>query len=592
MVPFICESDGSRVGLRPGTVRRIASSVGLASLGLVILFIAGLGWVAARESSVRAAAWKRHHDFCLSLPEEMYHKDRSRAVRGRVLDHEGKPVAGGIVRCIGVTALVRLAQAGPPAPPSWSGLVETATQTDAEGRYEFPYLSVGGRTICVSAPGLAPAVQSLIVVQDGAGARIDVTLEAPETLRVRLRGAEGRPRRIHLVPHRWWPELVAHDTGGSESEAEFSGLGGPFRKGLVLVSDVDDPSSWKVSGAFDLDRSRDVTVSCAGDSSSPLDVAEAACVAPWRPGVSEASRSFFGMLSPVALYWPTTYSPESSVLWHVGRRAGTGGGLRGTAPNPFLPVLIKAREGGAWLKWTSEAAEFELSGLSAGTYRVCSLNYFGLVSFARGLIVPPAGLVELRTRLGEEIQLDEPLSREVMGIVRWENGQPVEGAVVFFQDAVNFRRFLRRVVTDRNGFFRIPGVPGGATYFSFALPPQDEHAMKQLVYPRVESKRRETWFDLSISPHKIIGQLAGGGLKTRFDLVRKEAGDRELVVWSVRADKDGRFEVANVPHGRYVVRAGKDGSPATVTSLSFEVEKDLVVVVRWPPLVSRLPTSP
>lgn len=108
-----------------------------------------------------AEAWRKHREACLQLPEEIYHRDRARAVRGYVLRPDGKPVSGGLVQCIPVTSLLQLAQSGVPTPALWSGLVETQTWTDSRGWYEFPQLSEGCRMICVSAPGLAPDMPEL-----------------------------------------------------------------------------------------------------------------------------------------------------------------------------------------------------------------------------------------------------------------------------------------------------------------------------------------------------------------------------------------------------------------------------------------------
>jgi Carboxypeptidase regulatory-like domain len=557
-------------------------SAALVVLAFVASVLVGLSFVAAHETSKTASAWKSHRELCLQIPEEVYLKDRSRALRGIVHDTAGKPISGALVQCIRAESLLQLARSVPPAPTLWSGLVETEARTNSEGRYEFPYLAEGSRTICVSAPGFAPAVQSFVVVQDGTGARIDVTLDFPKTLRLQLNDVGDRPRRIHLVPYRWWPDLVSHDVRAGEARAEIPGLGGPFRKGLVLVSDLGNSARWKVSGAFDLDRSDGLTVSCARDALElTVAIPEAACIAPWRTGVSEAERLFFSMFTPVALFWPTEVLPKPVIVWRpeglLEQR-----GMHGYGPHAFVPILIESRDGGSWLEWTSGASEFELIGIPAGTYRVRALKSFDQVSFARGLIVPPTGVVDLATRLGDELDLDEPLSREFMGIVRWEDGRPAEGAEVFLQDAANFRRFLQRVVTDSNGFFRVPGVPGGAQYFAFALPAKDQRAIKQLNYPRVDLVRRETWLDMSLSPHKIVGQLAEGGSKTRLDLVCTEPNGLERVVWSVPADEDGQFEITNVPHGRYVVRATSGGNATDIASLPLTVNRDLTAVACWP----------
>lgn len=373
-----------------------------------------------------------------------------------------------------------------------------------------------------------------------------------------MKGDGVRTRRVYLVPYRWWTEPLTRDVGAGESVAEFGGLGGPFRKGLVLVSEPGEPSAWKPAGGYDLDKSHAVSVPADGaPPEASVPVPEAGCVPAWGLEVSEAARLFFGMLTPHALFWRTGFSAEASVLRPAGSalagRSG-GGGLRGYARSAFLPVLIESSDGGAWLEWTSAASEFELSGVPAAVYRARALNYAGTVSFARGLVVPKSGTAELMMRLGEELELDEPLSREVMGVVRWEDGRPVKGAQVFLQDATSFRRFLRKVETDRNGFFQIPNVPGDAVYFAFGLPPKDADAMKQFIYPRIESARRETWLDLNLSPHRVVGRAAVEP-QTRMDLVCEDPGAASASSGRPSRTSRGGFVVSNVPHGRYVARA-------------------------------------
>jgi hypothetical protein len=71
------------------------------------------------------------------LPEEIYHQDRWRAVRGYVTDHEGQPVEGTHVQCINLDAILALARRSVSTPEAWQGLVEAETWTDGRGHYEF-----------------------------------------------------------------------------------------------------------------------------------------------------------------------------------------------------------------------------------------------------------------------------------------------------------------------------------------------------------------------------------------------------------------------------------------------------------------------
>jgi hypothetical protein len=552
---------------------------------VVTVAIACQSLVTARTSGIAAEVWQVHRDACLRVPPEAYHVDRARELRGVIRDTEGRPIAGGLVRCVLLRSLARLAQQVHSIPVSWSDLVEAETRTDSDGRYSFPSLPEGTRMVCVSAPGFAPAVRGPIIVQDGMGARVDMTLDPPETLRIRIeRVGRGEMRRVYLVPYRWWPDLFFHDV--TDSDVEISGLGGPFRQGLVLLTSSEKSTDWKIIGSYDLDRSHDVTLSSVTETSVGT-IPEAACLAPWRSNKLEADRLFFSMLSPIALFWPVADArrPERAPSGTSSYDAtSSGGGLRGYARGAFLPILIESRDGRAWFEWSSEASEFERAGLAPGVYRVRSLNVLGQVSFARGLVASPSGVTELETALNEQIRLDDPSSREVMGVVRWEDGHAVEGAEVFFQDSTNFRRFLKRVQTDGRGFFRVPGVPGGARYFIFALPPQDKRAMKDLIFLQVESTRREVWVDLMLSPHNVVGRLADLEKGARVELVRKERNGPERVVWTTVPEQGGQFEITNVPHGSYFVRAMSAMYQPVAVSSPFAIERETTAVVRWPDL--------
>lgn len=560
----------------------------MALLALAILtLIVGVRVVAAIGApDLVAETWKEHREACLQLPEEKLHHDRARAVRGVVHGPDGKPVSGALVQCIGLPSLLKLAQSSPPTPEPWSHLVQTQARTDPQGRFEFPHLVVGCRVFCASVPGLAPDVQSLILTQDGSGARIDFDLQESKKLRLQFKEANNRPRRVHLVPYRWWPELPSHDLAVGQGEVEFSGLGGPFARGLVVVSESDERPTWKPVAAFDLDRSASMTVSFASEYVVTVaDVPEAASVHAWREGPSEASRLFFCTLTPVSLFWtPNSLPPQGgtgkSLLhaanWDARRETG---GLRGYGSGPFMPVLIESQDGRSWLTWTSEASEFELPEVPAGVYRARTMNSFGRVSFARALVASPSEVGEFQSRIGEPIELDKPSSREVMGVVRWENGTPGDGAVVYLQDAFDFRRFLKRVVADKHGFYSIPGVPSGR-YIAFALPPKEEYAMKPLLYPVVKPHPREAWLDFTLSPHRVVGQVPGSEPANHIDLVRLEPRGGVRIVCSVIPDQEGRFEITNVPHGQYYVVRVR-GKTRTASD-SFVVEREVVANVRWP----------
>ena len=245
------------------------------------------------------------------------------------------PSRGAVVRCVKLESLVGLAKAGAPSPLSWSVPIEAETRTDENGRYDFPHLPVGGRTFFYSAPGreLAPAIKDLVVVQDGLGAQLDVTLARPAALRVKVtagrvpnllvkgagRGAHRSqrgdgPARLHVIPHRWWPDLITAAIPEGGESVEFRGLGGPLRKGLIAASGADQRAPLWVVGRYDLGESSEiVTTREAKGVASRFDLPEAAGIQPWAARMRASHRLFYAAMSPIAMFWPVV--GDDQPLW-------------------------------------------------------------------------------------------------------------------------------------------------------------------------------------------------------------------------------------------------------------------------------------
>ena len=312
-----------------------------------------------------------------------------------------------------------------------------------------------------------------------------------------------------------------------------------------------------------------------GQAASRLDLPEMAGVEPSREPLTSSVRLFYAAMSPVALFWV----PEGDIgplglplveLVRLFAAHAEHGTIRGFAPNPFLPVLVRAPWSAGVLTWTSEASEFELGGLPTGAYRVRALDLFGRVTFASGATVGPGQRMGGATRLWSKLNLDEPDSREVMGFVRWESGAPVARAVVFMQNTYNFRRFFRRVETDDSGFFRFGSVPAGESYFAFALPPDEQNGMREFDYFGMPAQLREVWRELTLHPHRVTGVLVVARTESVLQLVRVDGG-KERVIWSFRAAASGRFTIGNVPHGTYRVQTPPSDRGTPARSLPFEV---------------------
>jgi hypothetical protein len=249
--------------------------------------------------------WREHHEECHRLPEEFYHRDRFRAIRGTISDQEGKPISGALVQSVRLESLIDLAKTGEPSLSKWSVPVEAEATTNDEGLYEFPRLDVGARTFFYSAPGrdLSPAVKDLVVVQDGLGAQLNVTLARPSKLLVRLKSAAHAATRLYLIPQRWWPSLETATVPPGWRTVEFSHVGGPFGKGLIATAGPEDASPLRIIGRYDLDRSAEVVLSGNEMPVLRYDLPEVAGLEPWRFEPSTQERLFYAAMSPVPLFW-------------------------------------------------------------------------------------------------------------------------------------------------------------------------------------------------------------------------------------------------------------------------------------------------
>ncbi len=527
--------------------------------------------------------WREHHERCLATPDGSYQYDRFRAIKGRITDPDGKPVAGAMVRCSRMEDLSRLARIGDLSDSKWVVPIHAEMRAASDGRYSFPHLSVGAYTFFYSAPGLSPAIKDLIVVQDGLGAVLDVTLERPLTLRVRPNVGFDPRSRLRLVPSRWWPELPAADTDPTTGVAEFTDLGGPFRQGLIVAASGRD--AWRVVGRYDLNDSEEAAIG-PSPPASILDLGEAARLEPWGDPTSPEFRSFYAAMSPIALLWgdPTGEAPFVAAMadFVANAREDGVGSARGFGPQPFLPLLIESRAGIVRLGWAGDSSEFAFPDLPAGPYRVRTLDLFGKPTFDRGVSVAAGATAKLSEGIWTKPDFAETDSREIMGFVRWEGGLPAAKAVVFVQHRGNFRLYLRRVEADENGFFRVADVPGDEAYFAFAVPPGEEMAARQFTYFKVLSTQREVWCDLTLHGHRVVGQFAGIGPGVPLQLVRTNSGgDRNILEF--QADATGRFSIANVPHGRYRVQSTSGEGVAAIRSLPLEVvEGRPEENVRWP----------
>ncbi len=119
--------------------------------------------------------------------------------------------------------------------------------------------------------------------------RVKVTAARVPSLLVKGAGRETRgsargerPARLHIIPQRWWPDLITAAIPEGRDSVEFWGLGGPLRKGLIAASGADQHAPLWVVGRYDLDELTETVISRGAKGiASRFDLPEAAGIQPW-----------------------------------------------------------------------------------------------------------------------------------------------------------------------------------------------------------------------------------------------------------------------------------------------------------------------
>lgn len=519
-------------------------------LGAILMIWYEARGVSAARDAMRAH-WKQHREECLRTPIAEYTKDRSRALRGVVRSSSGEPVSGAVVRCLSLPVLMQFVSQPGFDPDAWKDFIETETYTDEDGRYTFPYLEIGTRTICVDADGYAPTTRNMVTVQDGMGPRIDLVLEPIESLKLTLDAPAPQDIMVCVVPFQWWPELMHGAKADANGVVTFPRVGGAFRKGIVMLSSSADDSGWKPAATFDVERNTEIIVSLQSEfAPSPGDLPEIGQIE-YSDTVEDATRQFYALLTPMALMWKTTNPVDQPTEPDGDTRAR----LYGFASGPLLPVLLTRAEGGGYLTLSSGASEFDVTGIRSGTYRLRAYHRRGYLSYSRGAIVRAGSSTMLKTGLRERIDFEDDKDFEIQGVVTWPGGEPAVKAKVVVQDIQNFRRFLKKATTDENGFFRVPNVYPDRTYVMFALPADATNAVRNFSSKTVVAGNRESWVELSLHNNTLSGTSPQGGEKEPLELVQKYPDGKERSLWKFSTKQGGRFSLSNIRQGNYVIRS-------------------------------------
>ncbi|HET6202720.1 MAG TPA: sigma-70 family RNA polymerase sigma factor [Planctomycetota bacterium] len=478
----------------------------------------GGGPVARLDVAVRAGGTTRL-DF--DLPAESW-------ISGRVLDGNGRGIAGAVLEARGGVEIVR----GIPA--DWfHGLRHGRSRTGAGGRFRIGSLLPGVHAIQVSAEGFLPGFRGPIEVPAGGGSEgVEIVLESGHRITGRVVDAERRPAEGLAV-------IVVPDLDAAKRRNLDDAKLRSFRQRASTAAD----GSFSISG---LDAAPLIVLVRKGGT--PL--AERREVEPDTEGLELV----------------------------VGRPTGIAGSVRDSSGNPLqsfriVPLRVVLTSFGGTVmgregeerpgrEFCSEDGSFEWTGLETGT--------FDFRAEARGLVARTLADVEVtpgETRRGLEFRL-EPGATILGRAVERGTGAAVTGARVDVlpEDRLSpdrRRRGSPAANTGEDGTFEVSGLPPGGTRLVIA-----HEDFVEVTTVAVEGRAGETVEGILVELPRggVVEGLAVGedGVPfARGSAVAIPSQFRGGMLRGFPIDEQGRFRIGGLASGRYRVEANPKWAGST-----------------------------
>jgi uncharacterized GH25 family protein len=431
------------------------------------------------------------------------------AVRGRVVDREGRGLAGAEVRLLPDPTRT--------TPPGGWGPTLLAS-TDADGRFALESVrAADGYRLAISRPGSAPEVTDPFDVVDGAGADVgDVRLHEGWRLEVVTLEVDGTPARG--VPVRAAPVVRpgGHGAGATEVRTD--------ARGLAVLADLPP---------------EDVLVVAGG---GPFLAVETTIVAPPAAHTRE---------------WTATVHRAPGL---VGRVVGPGGAsprpvdVTATPRDGSEPHRVSAEEDGTFRFEALPATPVDLVVLARGETGVPPLaRYDGALPGQREEVRIP--LPELRAVGGSvsgldpdggpaEVRLEAPVPDPEAEIHRWrtvaaQSLPSLESPVAFVFDAVAPGAYAVRAAQGRRDSGAVPVTveEGNVGPLIVRIP------VGGMLRGRVRARTG-------------IGVV---GADVRARRVRDDGDVPHEGVWTVTTDEDGAFEIPGFGAGTWRLEATAEG---------------------------------
>lgn len=523
----------------------------LAGIALCGLAAGGVLWLAEKSrGETDRALWEAHRARVAASDAASYRVDRFSDIRGTIRDEAGRPIPGAQVVLLDLAAVLDAAKA--PAgrrerllSSQWP--IEATATTGADGVFLFSRPRPGAKAMRATLPGSTVGWRQLFVVRDGYSSwGQDATLERAIPLELAIESSQLAPGGTPVV----WLTCRGLFGGAWRSEvrdglARFTGPGGQASSGFAWLEQdgsVKFLGSWKVGADGAVGR---LMLESAAEP---------------KPQIADELLLSELLDEPHRWLFGTGATPSAEA---VPAAAGVAtGAIHGFVERGFLPASIRALHGRTQREvLSSEAAEFQFDGVSAGIYEVRGRGEMDSPRFSRLVFVAPGHTSEVHLSSLDEIQPRDRRSRILHGWVRSEAGLPVAKAAVWAQDTRSFRYFVERQETDSSGYFRFASLEPGASYSVFAQPPDESDALKEFKVVTSRPDAREELVELQIFRLAIQAKAPASGM-VRLERKRADSDEYEVVA-ELRAKDDGAVRFRNVAFGTYRVVAS-DGASSSV----------------------------
>ncbi len=502
------------------------------------------GMTRAKSSSLELAAGQEEFGVHVQLSP-------GKAIAGRVLDTDGKPLAGAEVSFSGNRSL----GSGMMIMTSSSGKALDTVETDAEGRFQSKPLDDGAYTVTADAEGFSKK-KMRTVVAGGEPIEIHLSLSGEAIGRV-LESGTQRP--------------IANAKVKISAATNFGGLGLDIDPSH-FVGELQADAHTDENGVY---RIADVD---AGEYTVKVEA----------EGYPRTASDKFVVLSGAA-------TPEVTVLVPIG--ASLAGIVRDGAGNPVANAEVAAEpqrqgshfegEDGVFIRMevsddlgtsrefsgghrktvqTDKDGSFRILGLGQGTYTLRASHS----SFATG------SLADLQLSEGEakqNLEMRMTAGGSVEGMVYDMNGAPSSGDTITLKPQEGTGRRLRGI-TDAEGYYLIERVPPGE-YIAERVSPSEADSGGMMVHMVGFSKTDQSGKHILVNEGEVLQvnfseiekPLLRGVVKSaagvvegaRVSLYRVEdegedsPGFRLGADASVETDSSGSYVMANLQPGTYDV---------------------------------------